>query len=76
MARSEKGGVDKGGGQAGAIGMASDAHQLQEGADRDAPELRGDLGVGGSATRKAAVATPRRRAAGPRRRPKAERTTA
>ena len=47
MARLEKGGADKGGGQTGAIGMASDAHQLQEGADRDAQELRGDLGVGG-----------------------------
>ncbi len=47
MARRERGDAAKGGPQTGAIGMASDPHQIQEGADRDAPELRGDLGVGG-----------------------------
>ena len=33
--------------QQGKIGIASDPHQLREGADRDSDELRGDLGVGG-----------------------------
>ncbi len=39
--------LGQGGPQDGDIGIASDAHQLQEGAARDADELREDLGVGG-----------------------------